>query len=76
MEFVRTGDMLVKEISTQSVEKLKSIGQKVIETARKIIPEGTAADEEKSGPDKKARSSDKNKRPQDPENSEGPTLKQ
>jgi hypothetical protein len=40
LEFVRSGEILVQEISTQGVEKLKAIGQKVIETARKIIPEG------------------------------------
>lgn len=39
LEFVRSGEILVQEISTQGVEKLKAIGQKVIETARKIIPE-------------------------------------
>lgn len=75
MEFVRTGDMLVKEISSQSVEKLKTIGQKVIETARKIIPEGTPTDEAKLGPEQKKKASPKPDKKVNP-SSDDPTLKQ
>lgn len=39
VDFIRAGELLVHEISVQGVEKIKSFGEKVIETARKIIPE-------------------------------------
>lgn len=41
VEFIRSSEMLVKEISEQGVEKFRSLGKKVMETARKIVPENT-----------------------------------
>ncbi|MBK9039704.1 MAG: hypothetical protein IPL83_11165 [Bdellovibrionales bacterium] len=42
VEFIRSSELLVKEISEQGVEKFKSLGKKVMETARRIVPEDTA----------------------------------
>ena len=50
LEFNRTGELLVKKGSGQGVEKLKSIGKKVIETARKIIPEESPDEEAMKAP--------------------------
>lgn len=52
VEFIRSSEMLVKEISEQGVEKIKSIGKKVMETARRIVPEDSANTKLEVGGDK------------------------
>jgi hypothetical protein len=42
VEFIRSSELLVKEISEQGVEKFKSLGKKVMETARRMVPEDKA----------------------------------